>query len=874
MSIATGGYHSTEGSDPLQVLIDTGNATRLRNALDDIGIDVPALDRMPRWNVDGDTDTATFRADLERRKVEVRQTLIQAMQQAKSAPDRPYAVLWLLAYMAYECDATWEVSYHFEPIWDTLAGARAVWTALGPWQDQLIQDAGEMLLDQLDDVFQGIHAENAMNCGFLRVSGDYYVHGQQSAGRGLTRARALLRQLANATTARERAVRGAAMFVEDWTAASVVYDEACGLAAHSIARFLEDGTGLDAASLPLRQADDELLQTYREAENFPGDVQEGQDWSELHAHRLDIAALHASRGDPWLYVDDGTIVYIYPFALRQLTDTAGRAGEDADDATAADPLDDPNDPNDYYEKKIAGCPAEVMQWVLAGITPATIHLAFRLDDVWHSTDPSGRRFDGVRVELPEVYLRANSGGDPLATLRAEIRLSKLGNHYVRFEGRLRDESPLDMYMALLRPAPEHGALVVDFKRDEDGAGGEVADEAPGSPPRSQHHEWPRLANLAMELIADLAQHLHARRTAREGMFQVLLTIDAVSTRVGPAGTTRSEVTSIPALQAAAGAPILFTPVSNVMSSLAEWSRYLIPEGTLLPRPQARAGRALVRTVNTTVHIAIGAPHWELSTALSVSEFAATLEGLFARWMEQLSDFQKAVNFQRRIVHSTKDASADKLRLHVDALRRIRLDLQTFVTDCRSTVTLIRSPALVRSPMVAADLAAMVEAAGVRRRAEEFDQRAREVLSDRLDEIIERLANEREEAEAEAQHEAEGRHRVRMDTLLAIIAAVGVSGLGQILQAGYGLSGRSSLEITGAIVGLALVVGIAVYLGARAAHASVERAVERSRARDIARAASERAIAATAAAHEGAAVVPKQRRRALHRASKSTKRYEA
>jgi hypothetical protein len=116
----------------------------------------------------------------------------------------------------------------------------------------------------------------------------------------------------------------------------------------------------------------------------------------------------------------------------------------------------------------------------------------------------------------------------------------------------------------------------------------------------------------------------------------------------------------------------------------------------------------------------------------------------------------------------------------------------------------------------------------------------------------------------------------MDTLLAIIAAVGVSGLGQILQAGYGLSGRSSLEITGAIVGLALVVGIAVYLGARAAHASVERAVRRSRASDTVRAvtASERAITAAAAAHEAAAAVPKQRRRSSHRASKSTKRDQA
>jgi hypothetical protein len=333
-------------------------------------------------------------------------------------------------------------------------------------------------------------------------------------------------------------------------------------------------------------------------------------------------------------------------------------------------------------------------------------------------------------------------------------------------------------------------------------------------------EWPRLANLAMKLIADLARQVGARRTAREGMFQVLVTIDAASTRTGPAKSgRRTELTSIGALRAAAGAPILFTPVSNVMTSLAEWSRYQMPRGNVVKhnRAQARRGHAVIRTVNTTVHIALGAPHWELGTALSLSEFVATLEGLFARWMEQLSDFQKAVNEQRELMANSKEPTAVQLKQQVEALRTVRLNLQTFVTDCRSTIALIQSPALVRSPTVAADLAAMVEASGVARRAEEFDQRAREVLSDRLDEIIERAAKDREEMEAKARNKAESRHRTWMDTLLAIIAAVGVSGLGQILQAGYGFSGRAALEITVAIVVLALVVGIAVYALARAAH---------------------------------------------------------
>ncbi|MEU8354281.1 hypothetical protein, partial [Streptomyces sp. NPDC048845] len=62
--------------------------------------------------------------------------------------------------------------------------------------------------------------------------------------------------------------------------------------------------------------------------------------------------------------------------------------------------------------------------------------------------------------------------------------------------------------------------------------------------------------------------------------------------------------------------------------------------------------------------------------------------------------------------------------------------------------------------------------------------------------------------------AERRQRAKLDSLLAVIAAVGISGLGQILQSGYAVEATGSALIVTAIVLLAGFVGGWFYLAAR------------------------------------------------------------
>jgi hypothetical protein len=290
--------------------------------------------------------------------------------------------------------------------------------------------------------------------------------------------------------------------------------------------------------------------------------------------------------------------------------------------------------------------------------------------------------------------------------------------------------------------------------------------------------------------------------------------------------------------------VLFNPVTHVMTSFAQWSRYTVPQQVFVADRSAGLGQATARTANTTVHVGLGTPHWYMDTASNVSEFVASLEGLHGRWMEQLTEYHIDLNAQRLLLDETMSSTRPKaavLRAQADLLRDRRLRFQTFVTDCLSTIALIKSPSLVRSPVVAENLAVLDAAGGGQRREEEFKRRSDEVLSDDLQGVIDEAALRLESAEA-------AQRRGWMDTLLAVIAAVGVSGLAQLLQAGYGFHGLTSLEFTVGIVVLAVLVGV------YAARSAVRTGGSMSKARG---GAKDRSTGAAAAAPSTPRDVPRQ-----------------
>lgn len=735
----------TSGPDPLDDLLD-GDPKPVRQWLSEkAGVDVEALWRLPRWNATG--DPMLYRRmppDLPQR---VDKVLAEAF--VRAARHRG-GVARLLAYLHYECDQTWEVSYHFPPMWATLRGACAAWLRLqieAPVTDPVERASAEAFLALILVLDLEIQIENVTTAGLLREAA-------RLAGESSAQARAAA-DLAGALTVAAPAV---ARYVGGWARACGVYDGALSTASGAVADLL-DGTGdrLHEAIEALRAAEEELGSRPGEPDNA--------DASELRAHRFSLEELRDSRSREWLYVDTAQVVYMYPFALR------GREPEDVVDAAAR----------------------SASRWRLCGFEPAEVHQRFNLDDVWHSSDAERRRFDGVEVVLPDVVLRGPAGfedaGPVITTLRAQLRLSRLGNHYLRLEGDLVDADPQDVYTALMRAAPEHGRIDVT-------CGGGV-------------HRWPRLADFAIDVIEEASFALGTTMSARPGMFQVLLNVYAASLGRGPAATDRTEVRGLGQVTDAVGSAVLFQPVTNMINTLAEWSRYPKPSpDAVISGATNLRDHVITRTCNTTVQLGFGLAHWSLGTAGTVAEFAATLEGLFAGWFDELGSFQQMV---RAIPEPRGDESVDQLQVLVHDLRQAQIRLHKMITEARSTLALISSPALVASPVVADQLSTMVAAAGTERRSRDLARRAEEVLDERLGRSLETLARQRAERDDEYAKQADERRAKWFNVLTAIVAGVGFSGVGQIFQSGFQIQGwRGTWTIVSAIMLLALSVGLVTW----------------------------------------------------------------
>ena len=90
---------------------------------------------------------------------------------------------------------------------------------------------------------------------------------------------------------------------------------------------------------------------------------------------------------------------------------------------------------------------------------------------------------------------------------------------------------------------------------------------------------------------------------------------------------------------------------------------------------------------------------------------------------------------------------------------------------------------------------------------DFEAKVHELLDDRLGTRLEALADRR-------QREVERRNRARVDTLLAVIAAAGISGVVQIVQAGLNWGAGEAVAAAGLIVAVAAGIGMLVRISAQ------------------------------------------------------------
>ncbi|WP_369185775.1 hypothetical protein [Streptomyces sp. Y1] len=738
------------------------------------GVDTGMIWELPRWNAalppDGDGRPgrrggragAAGGAWAAAHEELVERTLGPCVRKVAGVPG---GVARLLLLVLEEVEQAWQVSYTFDRLLGTLHGAErclaAVHAPCSP-DDLAARQAVRALMWSLD---AQIRSEEAMTSGLLDVRADRADDAALWARRAVRLMRGVSPRfcLTHGDVARE-VVRLGRLYDG--------YQRTMAMATRALAAFYACGAPLDDAVEALRRAEGDGA--------IAGD--EGS-VSELRALRYSLLELQERARQRWLRVGHGKLVYLYPFAVRGV------------------------EPADLVE---AVGQEEAPRWELAGTRPVRAHGSLELDDVWKSHDSLERRYDGALVVMPDAVVRAPDGR-ALARLGVQVRLSLLGNHYVRFEADLTDVSAVKLFAMLFWAGPEAGALDIAFDGTDpkaDGGGGGGGD---GGGSRAR---WPRLSDLAMALAQDSVPTRPGAARAvvcRPGLYQVVMEVTAAYTVVGPAGEKRSEILTGGQFAEAVGARILTSPAPSLMGSMAEWIRYA--EATpASPDITGTTGEWILRTCNTTLLVSLGLPAFVRDTWGSILEFASSLDGLLEGWSTDLAKHHRDAKAREDEADALGDkASSHALRRLSDQLDQEKLKLDRLAVDVHAKSALFQSPSLLASPLAAQRLRVLLEASGYQRKADELSRSIAEVTQEQLTGAIEKLARERKESEKDEREAMQRRQRVKVDTLLAVIAGMSIAGLGQVLEAG--LDYHQALWVVLTVVGvlvLAALLGLYVY----------------------------------------------------------------
>lgn len=520
---------------------------------------------------------------------------------------------------------------------------------------------------------------------------------------------------------------------------------------------------------------DRAIEALREAERHFAAQPDGEpgdhgSLSELRAHRSSLERLVDARTDEWLRVDEGTVMALYPFGLR----------------------------HDDQAQVVSLVKEHADGWSLGSVTLDNSPTGLLLvDDVWRGEDPLRRRFEGTQLDLPDLLLTDPEGEE---LLRAEVSLvlSQLGNHYLRVVMPLERCRPDRIGALVWMAAPEYGDLTELGHRwrleGADGGG------------------WGRLSDVATTVLADLTAQLTrcpgldgVTLSFRPGMYHVVTTVRQASVLPGGRDDEARVLDDAPRLPHLFGAEPVCHPVPPGVGAVVSWSRYAAPAGTRVVTP-ALTDEYLLVSVNHTLLASFSSPDYMVATLGQAAEFVASLEGMFAAWQDELSHFhlELAPHLSRLDVLSRgADVKAQDYDTVLHDLERRQLRLRKFLTSARVSLLFISSPALVTSPVMRETITRLLDLNRVWGQRTDFTEAAGQALADRLSDLIETWSRRREE-------EREQRNRLRIDTLLAVVAGIGISGVLALVQAGYGMRAYGSTVLALMVLVLAGLVGYLSY----------------------------------------------------------------
>jgi hypothetical protein len=438
--------------------------------------------------------------------------------------------------------------------------------------------------------------------------------------------------------------------------------------------------------------------------------------SKLNAHRQALERLQEAQDEkrPWMRIDEGRIVYLFPFGVTGL-----EYGQIASRLKGA--FERPPEP---------GSRRPAMVRPTAIIDHFTYHA-----DIWEPRLEKGKRFDGIELILPKVRLHVDE--QTTEELSAAIRFSPMGVHCLRLERTVADLYPSDLHAAMFRAAREHGAI-------------EVTCEQTGQ-------TWDRLARFARHLILNqLPEQLafdgegdkKAKKDAppvriHRARSHVLVRILRASERKRESESRDDDENRMVQdgrhLLSLLGASVLLHAAPDAKESLWDWAR-LADDHSKQIWNQRNQGDLLISTENTTVIAALDAPNFISGDLEAIAEFTACLSGTLAAWNFQLDSYRAGVT---ELIAAYNRPGADR-SAQLETMKAARTRMLGFESETRQVISLLHSPALLRSPSGAAALRRLLSVSGIDEQIESFEARLGEVMADQSEATLQRWEGDRQQ----------------------------------------------------------------------------------------------------------------------------------
>jgi hypothetical protein len=368
---------------------------------------------------------------------------------------------------------------------------------------------------------------------------------------------------------------------------------------------------------------------------------------------------------------------------------------------------------------------------------------------------------------------------------AEVRLSKLGNHYLRIRSELRDGTLHDLNQALRRASPGMGDETVTS------AGGEWTrfvsgdDEDPGYVEAIIAGAAKR---VGAEIVGDPTSDFHIGVGIRRATIQ--------------GGDAAGSPPDADDLRQAVGSSLLFHSVGDHATSLEEWVRYPAPEVENLMEGAGSVGDLIMRTPDTTVLYLPTSPEWLCGEYEEMTEFVASLPPLLALWERRIRERAKELERAMADLRTAGDDAGERL----GQIHRDEAELHEVQAEIRAALADLHSPRLVDSRTTRAFLDRVWMAAGLPALETGLERQMAisATLQERLAALASGIAEDNRRQLEKRQRQAEQRQqRLQrfVEAGLGVITLTSLAGLFDWLNAGFEIERMSFIWLeVGLLVG--------------------------------------------------------------------------